>query len=72
MVTIASNRLPAHWDEIKPELQPEPGVLAHLEPFPFKIAPRSEKHAELIQRLGDDLPAEDDDSKFLDTSGMRG
>jgi hypothetical protein len=35
---------------LEPKLEASTGILSHLKPYPYHIAPRSEKHRELIER----------------------
>jgi cytochrome P450 len=50
---------------IEPNVQSKPGVLHYPTEFQFNIAPRSEKHVEIIKRLETEVPVEAGDSHLL-------
>ncbi|KAF3902278.1 hypothetical protein ABW20_dc0107053 [Dactylellina cionopaga] len=51
--------------EIEPMVGQAPGIVAHPIPFQCKIAPRSEKHREIIINTNLEHPIEEGDSKYL-------
>ncbi|KAF2819467.1 cytochrome P450 [Ophiobolus disseminans] len=54
---------------IEPVVEFEAGVVSHPKPYTFAIAPRSEKHAELIRRSEEVYPREESDAGFLEDVG---
>lgn len=43
----------AEGNEIEPVLGTEPGLSVRLTPFPYKLVPRSEKHADLLREVSE-------------------
>ncbi|KAL7907041.1 cytochrome P450 [Trichoderma velutinum] len=50
---------------IEPKLDFEAGIIAKPKPFPFRITPRSERHAELIKSIEKEHPWEESDASML-------
>lgn len=48
-----------------PEVRFEPGIISHPVPYTTKIAPRSEKHRELIEKSEEKYPWEESDAEEL-------
>ncbi|KAK5994481.1 Cytochrome P450 monooxygenase CLM2 [Cladobotryum mycophilum] len=57
--------LDSYGREIRPELKVIPGIVASVVDFPYKITPRSEQKAELVRRIGSEMPQEESDAAFL-------
>ncbi len=53
--------------EIEIDAKPKPGVLTHPAEFQFHVAPRSEKHIELIQQIEREDPREASDATLLES-----
>lgn len=51
--------------EIEVEVKPKPGILMYPTEFDFKVAPRSEKHRELIEGLESLYPFEASDAELM-------
>ncbi|KAH7364665.1 O-methylsterigmatocystin oxidoreductase [Rhexocercosporidium sp. MPI-PUGE-AT-0058] len=49
------------------DVKPKPGILSYPNEFQFAVSPRSEKHVDLIRRVGQKLPLEPSDAGLLGT-----
>ncbi|KAK2000491.1 cytochrome P450 [Colletotrichum falcatum] len=52
--------------EIEPQFHATPGLVCHPGDFPFRVSPRSEKHARLARDVETECPWDASDSKLLD------
>lgn len=69
-VFTIGNATDSHGNVIHPEKKIKPGLLSAFVDFPYKIEPRSEKHAELVKRMAVKQEAEGD-SASLDCDLIR-
>ncbi|KAI1024647.1 hypothetical protein LB503_007131 [Fusarium chuoi] len=52
-------------NEIEPQINLTPGMIAHIRDFPYVVLPRSEKYADMIRQVEVDHPWEHADAMFL-------
>ncbi|VUC23970.1 unnamed protein product [Clonostachys rosea] len=61
-----SKAIDGDGEEMEATLEPTAGLICHPKPFPYRIEPRTEKHAELILSVEREHPWETSDAESLD------
>jgi hypothetical protein len=54
-----------HGDDIEPEISVTPGMIAHINDYPYDIKPRNEKCVDMIKQVQVEYPWEEGDARFL-------